>query len=40
MRDYEKLEKLANKGNARNLYGKIRQLTVGFKTGANSYRTG
>lgn len=32
-REYEKHEKLVDKGNVTNFYEKIRRLTVGFKTG-------
>ncbi|XP_050331585.1 uncharacterized protein LOC126760169 [Bactrocera neohumeralis] len=39
MREYEKLDKLADRGNARKFYEKKRRLTEGFKTGAYSCRT-
>ncbi|XP_049316710.1 uncharacterized protein LOC125779404 [Bactrocera dorsalis] len=39
MREYEQLDKLADRGNARKFYEKMRRLTEGFKTGAYSCRT-
>ncbi|XP_049306667.1 uncharacterized protein LOC125777006 [Bactrocera dorsalis] len=39
MREYEQLNKLADRGNARKFYEKMRRLTEGFKTGAYSCRT-
>ncbi len=39
MREYEELDKLADRGNARKFYEKMRRLTEGFKTGAYSCRT-
>ncbi|XP_049318579.1 LINE-1 retrotransposable element ORF2 protein isoform X1 [Bactrocera dorsalis] len=38
-REYEELDELADRGNARKFYEKMRQLTDGFKTGAYSCRT-
>ncbi|XP_049301820.1 LINE-1 retrotransposable element ORF2 protein isoform X6 [Bactrocera dorsalis] len=39
MREYEELDKLADRGNVRKFYDKMRRLTEGFKTGAYSCRT-
>ncbi|XP_054089770.1 LINE-1 retrotransposable element ORF2 protein isoform X1 [Zeugodacus cucurbitae] len=38
MREYEELEKLADRGNARKFYEKMKRLNEGFKTGASSCR--
>ncbi|XP_050337863.1 uncharacterized protein LOC126764111 [Bactrocera neohumeralis] len=39
MHEYGELDKLADRGNARKFYKKMRRLTEGFKTGAYSCRT-